>query len=128
MEAQLAQVGPDPAADGAVVTKAVLRAATRLEISNKALARILGVSEATLSRMRGGKYVLAPDDKPFELALLVLRAFRALDATVGGDETAARSWLWHEHAVLGGVPGRLIQTLPGLMDVVAYLDARRAIV
>lgn len=48
---QTAAVHPDPRANGALVTKAVLRAAARLDLSNKELARILGLSESTLSRM-----------------------------------------------------------------------------
>ena len=117
-----------PAAEGAVVTKAVLRAAARLAISNRALARTLGVSEATVSRMGSGAYVLGPRDKPFELAVMFIRLFRSLDAIVGGDDQAARGWLASENAALGGVPADLVQTLPGLVNVVAYLDARRALV
>ena len=117
-----------PAAEGAVVTKAVLRAAARLAISNRALARTLGVSEATVSRMGSGAYVLGPRDKSFELAVMFIRLFRSLDAIVGGDDQAARGWLTSENAALGGVPADLVQTLPGLVNVVAYLDARRALV
>ena len=121
-------VRPVPAAEGAVVSKAVLRAASRLEVSNRVLARVLGLSEATVSRMGSGSYVLAPEEKPFELAILFLRLFRSLDAIVAGDEASARAWLTHEHEVLGGVPGVLIQSLAGLVNVVGYLDARRALV
>lgn len=117
-----------PLAEGAVVTKAVLRAASRLGLSNKALARTLGLSEASVSRMGSGSYALTPGDKSFEIAVLFLRLFRALDAIVAGDEAAARAWLRHENATLGGTPGILIQTLPGLMAIVAYLDARRALI
>jgi hypothetical protein len=117
-----------PVAEGAVVTKAVLRAADRLDVSNKVLARVLGLSEATVSRMGSGGYVLAPDDKAFELAVLFLRLFRSLDAIVSGDEAAARAWLTHENAALGDRPLVLIQSLAGLVNVVAYLDARRALV
>ena len=60
---------PDPRADGALVTKAALRAAERLALSNKELARILGLSESTVSRMSAGNYALAPEQKPYELAL-----------------------------------------------------------
>ena len=63
----------DPRADGALVTKALLRAAARLELASKDLARILGLSEATVSRMSRGAYVLTPEQKPFELALLFVR-------------------------------------------------------
>jgi len=119
---------PGPAAEAAVVTKAVLRAAAALGLSNKVLARILGLSEASVSRMGSGTYQLAQRDKPFEVAVLFLRLFRSLDAIVAGDQAAARAWLSHDHATLGGAPGVLIQSLPGLVNVVAYLDARRALV
>lgn len=115
-------------ADGPLVTTAVLRAATRLGVSNRALARILGLSEATVSRMGSGAYTLGAGDKPFELAVYFLRLFRSLDAIVGGDESAARGWLERENAALGGAPVKLIQSLQGLIDVVEYLDARRALV
>lgn len=116
------------AADGAIVTKAVINGAARLGISNRVLARILGLSEASISRMGAGAYLLAPGDKPYELALLFLRLFRSLDAIVAGDEAAARAWMQRENAALHGVPKDLIQSLSGLIDAVAYLDARRALV
>lgn len=119
---------PAPASDGAIVTKAAMRAAGRLGVSNKALSRILGLSEATVSRMGSGIYTLAPRDKPFELAVLFVRLFRSLDAIVGGDDEAARGWLAGPNVALGGVPVELIQSLSGLITVVGYLDARRALV
>lgn len=115
-------------AEGAVVTKAALRAAGLLGISNKALARIVGVSEASVSRMGAGTYTLRPDEKPFELAVLFVRFYRALDAIVHGDDEVARAWLRNPNAALGDTPLTLIQSLPGLVHAVAYLDARRALV
>jgi hypothetical protein len=117
-----------PASDGALVTKAVLRAAGRLGVSNRALSRILGVSEASVSRMGSCAFVLAPRDKSYELGLLFLRLFRSLDAIVGGDDAAARGWIESENAVLGGIPAGQIESLAGLINVVGYLDARRALV
>ena len=119
---------PAPASEGAVVTKAVLRAATALEVSNKALARILGVSEASVSRMGSGTFELRPEEKTFEVAILFLRLFRSLDAIVGGDEAVARAWLKNNHTTLAGSPAVLIQSLAGLVTVVGYLDARRALI
>lgn len=119
---------PAQATDGAVVTKALLRAADRLGVPQKAVSRIIGVSEATVSRMQSGRVTLSPEDKPFELAALFVRLFRSLDATVGGDEAAARAWLTSENLALGGVPLALIQSVTGLVDVVAYLDSRRAVI
>ncbi len=105
-----------------------MRAAERLGLSNRVLAVIVGCSEATISRMGSGAYQLSPGDKPFELAVLFLRLFRALDAIVGGDAPAACAWLRNENLVLGAPPVRLIVTVAGLVTVVGYLDARRALV
>jgi hypothetical protein len=118
----------DPATDAAVVTKAVLRAAARLGVSNRILSRVLGLSEASVSRMGSGTFVLAPGDKAFELGMMFVRLFRSLDAIVGGDDEAARRWLEAENTALGGVPRELVQSLAGLMNVVGYLDTRRALV
>ena len=110
------QANPRHAPDSdQVVTRATLRAATRLGLPNKVVARVIGVSEATVSRMGTGAYVLKPNDKSF-------------DAITGGDEQVARGWLRNENTVLGGVPLVLIETVSGLVNVVGYLDARRALV
>ena len=114
--------------EGAVVTKAALRAAELLGVSNKGLSRIVGLSEASVSRMGTGGYTLTPGDKPYELAVLFIRFYRALDAIVHGDAAVARAWMTNPNAALGGTPLVLIQTLPGLIHAVAYLDARRALV
>ena len=116
-----------PVNERAVATKAVLRAASRLGLSNKALGRIIGVSEATVSRMGSGSYVLSPGEKPFELAMMFIRLFRALDAIAGGDEAVASAWLRSENRALGGTPLDSITTVPGLVHVLGYLDARRAL-
>lgn len=123
-----ANVQAESVSEEAVVTRAVMRAAARLGLSNKAVARVLGLSEASVSRMGGGAYLLKPGDKSFELALLFLRLFRSLDAIAGGDEQTARAWLRNNNLVLGGVPAAMIESVPGLVNVVGYLDARRALV
>jgi hypothetical protein len=46
----------------------------------------------------------------------------------GADEAAARAWLHSNNEALGGAPGTLIQSVPGLVHVVGYLDARRALI
>ena len=122
----LARSQPDAAADAAVVTKAVVRAAGRLGLSNRSLARVLGVSEATVSRMGAGTYLLKTGDKAFELALMFLRLFRSLDSLSGGDEQTSRAWLRNDNLALGGVPVTLIESLSGMITVLGYLDARRA--
>jgi hypothetical protein len=127
----MAAISPDQtrsAAEAAVVTKAAITAADRLGISARSLAAVLGVSEATVSRMKRQDHLLERGSKSFELAVLLVRLFRSLDAIVGGDEAVARQWLRNANAVLGAAPLEKIVSISGLTDVLAYLDARRALV
>ena len=120
----------EPAATpAAVVTKGVVRAAERLALSNRVLAGVLGLSEATVSRMtkqHAPSYQLDPGSKPYELAVLFLRLYRSLDALVDGDVAAARAWLRNDNTALGSTPLSQIATVAGLVNVIGYLDARRA--
>ena len=114
---------PDPAA---VLAKATLRASQALGLNGAALARVLGTSEASVSRMISGERSIAPSGKEGELALLLIRVYRSLDALVGNDESLRRAWLDSHHRVLNGTPRTLISTVQGLVSVVGYLDAMRA--
>ena len=122
--AEMPQVRSD---QGAILTKAVLRAAAKLDVNQAALAAILGVSEPTVSRMKKGVYVLPADSKVFELAVLFVRLFRSLDEMVGGDEAVARAWLANPNLALDGKPAEKIRTIAGLSDVIDYLDARKSL-
>ena len=119
------QIARNPEA-GAVLTKAALRAADRLGLSGRQLADIVGVSEATVSRWKRGDSLLEPGTKPFELAALLVRTFRSLDAITGGDEAVARRWLAAPNTALAARPVERMAQVQGLVDVTTYLDARRA--
>ena len=110
--------------EAAVLAKAVVAAAARLGLRNRHLGEIIGASEASISRFRGGRD-LEPTTKEGELALIFLRLYRSLDALVGGDDVKARAWLHAGNDHLGGVPAERIRTVEGLVDVVQYLDAMR---
>src|SRR5690349_5172512 len=98
------------AAENAVVTKATLRAAELLDVTARVLASVIGVSEATVSRMRKQEFLLERGTKPFELAVLFVRLFRSLDAIVGGDEGIARAWLKNANTAFDGAPIEKIQS------------------
>ncbi|MER8462899.1 MbcA/ParS/Xre antitoxin family protein [Mesorhizobium sp. M0621] len=115
-------------AENAVLTKATLRAADLLDITARMLASVIGVSEATVSRMRRDEFLLERGTKPFELAVLFVRLFRSLDAIVGGDAAVARAWLKNANTAFDAAPLEKILTITGLVDVIAYLDSRRALV
>ncbi len=108
----------------AVLGKAVTRAAERLGLSRAALARILGVSAPTVSRLHAGQYQLDERRKEWEFALLLVRVFRSLDSIVG-SERSARDWLNSDNRGLGARPVDLLQHTEGLVRVVHYLDASR---
>lgn len=115
-----------PASPARVLGKAVVRAADLLGLSQKELAGILGVSEATVSRLCAGRYELSPERaKEWELARLFVRLFRSLDALWGHGEEA-RTWLATPNEALATPrPRDLLATVEGLVRVVQYLDAAR---
>jgi uncharacterized protein (DUF2384 family) len=116
---------PKPADEATVLSKAVVRAARLLAFSQRGLARILGVSEATASRLFAGHYLLSPERaKEWELALLLVRLFRSLDALWGHGE-AAHSWLTSNNVALAARPVDLVHSVEGLVRVVNYLDNAR---
>ena len=113
-----------PSAD-AVLTKAVVRAANLLRLSQRELAQVLGVSESTASRLFADRYRLSPQRaKEWELARLFVRFFRSLDALWGHDDVA-RTWLASPNLALAAAPRDLIGSVEGLVRVVGYLDAAR---
>jgi uncharacterized protein (DUF2384 family) len=110
----------------AVLGKALFRAAELLDLNNAALARILGVSEASVSRLASGARNIDPNSKEGELALLLIRVYRSLDALVGSDASQRKAWLHSPNRALNGTPADLIHSAAGLVAVVGYLDAMRA--
>lgn len=112
-----------------VLTKAVVNTATRLDLPKNKLAQILGVSSATVTRLYASSYMLSPNKKEWDFAVLLVRMFRSLDSIVGGAADDARKWLASENkAFAGKKPLELIESTEGLVRVVTYLDACRAVV
>jgi hypothetical protein len=118
--------GRRDALEGQALTKATLRAAQKLGLKSRTLSAVVGLSEATISRMKKGEYFLERGDKAFELSVLLVRLYRSLDAIVSGDERVAKEWLQNENLALRDAPINLIQNITGLIDVIQYLDSRRA--
>lgn len=107
-----------------VLTKAVVNAAKALGMTQSRMAATLGVSDPTASRMFGGKYLLDPARKEWEMAALFVRLFRSLDSIVASDEKA-RAWLAAENKALGARPLELLPSAEGLIRVLLYLDSAR---
>ena len=109
----------------AVLSKATARAAELLHLNNATLARVIGVSEPTITRVRAGRGIY-PATKEGQLALLLVRVFRSLDPLVGGDEAKRVAWMHSHNKALQGVPAKLLENPEGLLATLAYLDGMRA--
>jgi hypothetical protein len=126
-EGETKELGSDVAFEqGKALSKATIRAAQKLGLSNRVLSAVIGLSEPTISRMSKGEFDLRRGDKSFELSVLFLRLYRSLDAIVSGDESVAKAWLRNQNTALRGAPINLVQKVAGLVNVIQYLDSRRA--
>lgn len=109
-----------------VLSKATWRAARNLGLSGAALAKVIGLSEATISRLGRGEWDVSPNSKEGQLAALLVRLFRSLDAIVGNDSTKVTVWMGSYNRALNGVPRELIESPQGLVLTLQYVDAMRA--
>lgn len=119
--ATLTAAAPDPKA---VLCKAVLNAQERLGLTQDGLGRVLGLDRSSVARMKK-RGQLDPEGKVGELALMLIRVYRALFALVGESEQAQKHWMHTENRHLGGIPAQLITRVEGLSRVLQYLDAMR---
>lgn len=102
-----------------VLAEATLAASEALGLSKSSLGRVIGKDR---SRLKQGIRV---DSKPGELAMLLIRCYRGLYALVDGDESVMRHWMsTYNHGTVG-IPSEQIETVQGLSQVLAYLDAIR---
>jgi len=111
-----------------VLSKATSRAADFLGLKQRELALTLGLSEATTSRLVNGDFELSPGSKAWELATLLVRVFRSLDAIAGGRDSDMQAWLHSHNRAVNGTPAELMTSAEGLVRVLHYLDANRGLV
>ena len=111
--------------DMRVLSKAVTSVGRELDLSQVTLARVIGVSQSSISRMREGNFEFKPDSKPREFALMLVKIYRSLEMILG-DAATEKAWMHGFNKELGGVPAELILKTEGLVNVVNYLDAYRA--
>ncbi len=108
---------PDPKA---VLATALINAGRELGLSQSDLGTIIGRDRTAISRSG-----IDPESKAGELALLVIRCYRALFVLVGGEPTAMRHWMHIKNLHTGGVPAEQLRSVQGLVSVLEYLDAIR---
>lgn len=110
-------VQPDKAS---VLAEALLSSGKSLGMTQADLGQAIGKDRSAVSRG-----IIAPASKAGELALLLIRVYRALFVLVGGDEAHMRHWMHTENHHTGGIPVEQVKTVQGLILVLEYLDAMR---
>ena len=110
-----------PTTDPTTLTKAVLRAAEHLGLS-EALHDILSVEEHVVGSMAKGDYTLDPNRDEWTAATRFTGLFRSLVTLLGNTEDA-RAWLATQHQTLGDAPQQLLRTPQGRDALFRYLDA-----
>ncbi len=112
--------------DEKILAKALLNAAKILNITNTELSEIVDISESRLSKISNDKAQINPNRKEFELSLLFIRIFRSLDAITGGDNSVSSDWIRNNNTAINDIPLERIKKIDGLVNVLSYLDSRRA--
>lgn len=108
-----------------LVGSSVINAADALGLDREQLAETIGVSVSTVARMKNGSSPV-PEQKPFEISLLLIRVYRSLFSILGGNSEAMKHWMITANRHLGDqVPAELIRKADGLTQVLWYLDAMR---
>jgi plasmid maintenance system antidote protein VapI len=107
-----------------VVSKAFMEAGNDLGLNGCQLAKTIGLSEATISRIRRGSCMITPDTKPYEMAMMVIRIHKAVMGIMKQDVSAAKAWMNTENEELKAVPARKICDIRGLVSVLAYAETR----
>ena len=108
-----------------VLTKAICNLLKFYSLSGKDLSTIIGISESSASRISQGTKLISPHTKEGEMALLLLRIYRSLNAMVGNNHEKAKLWLNSQNKYFHNKPIEEMKTIPGLIAVLNYLDAMR---
>lgn len=105
---------------GQVLATALLNAGKQLDFTQADLGEIIGKDRSAISRG-----YLDPESKSGELALLFIRAYRALYVLMGGNTAQMKHWMntLNHHTL--GIPKTQAKSIQGLVALVEYLDAMR---
>lgn len=107
-----------------IVSRSVIKAGLQMGLTGAQLARVLGLSAATVSRMRSGKHLLVYNSKPYELAILLLRVHHGLLSITKGDTQAMKTWMKTENTAIGDIPAHKILRVQGLIAVLGCVEPR----
>ena len=108
-----------------VLTRALFAASERLQLNQKQLARILGVSPATVSRMVRLNGVLSETGGEWDAAAALVRVYRSLAGLLDGNEALSSAWMTSKNHDFGCAPVDVLMQAGGVYRIGGYLDAYR---
>ncbi|WP_297577312.1 antitoxin Xre/MbcA/ParS toxin-binding domain-containing protein [uncultured Deefgea sp.] len=108
-----------------VLGKALAAAWEKLNVSQAGVAKIIGLSEATVSRIANGTYILKPAKHEWAGAVAFIRIFRSLAGLLDGDEVLMREWLHSNNAEFRKAPIEVLMEGGGVYRIGGYLDSMR---
>lgn len=108
------------------IVKSLQHVLEELDLTLSQLSKIIGESEATLSRLFATKEAkLKLGAKEFELSLLLIRAYRSLAVIVGDDRENCRQWFHSYNAYFDNTPLNEAYRVEGLVNVCLYLERHK---
>lgn len=109
------------------LTDAVLKTAELLNMKDREMAEVLGLSAGMISKMRKDDAALKERRHPFHMATALVRIYRSLAGIVGHDVQHIQAWFHAPNRDLDATPAELVRTPQGLFHTLQYLDNHRVL-
>lgn len=118
MKTDIPQLNVDP---NVVLAKALLNTTDQLGLKQSQIASVIGVHRSSISHLRK-KPRLDPATKQGELALLLIRIYRAVYALTGGNSEWIHHFMNSYNKAISGIPIEQIQNIQGLINVLNFVE------
>jgi len=109
-----------------VLAKALLNTADQLGLKQSQIASVIGVHRSSINRLKK-KPRLDPITKKGELALLLIRIYRAVYVLTGGNSEWIHYFMNSYNKAISGVPIEQIQNIRGLVKVLHFVETDQEI-
>ncbi|MBF4455070.1 DUF2384 domain-containing protein [Acinetobacter sp. SK-43] len=107
-----------------VLAQAFLNAADQLGLKQSQVASVIGVHHSSMSRLKADP-ILDPTSKQGEMALLLIRMYRAIYVLTGGDSEWIHYFMNSYNDMTRGVPIEQVQSDSGLVLVLHFVGTIR---
>jgi hypothetical protein len=106
----------------AVMTRAMLSAASRLGLTREQLAAATGLGLGEITALTRDELHLDPDDPRWHDCVQLVRLYRAVEALKASDPGEIKAWMRGYCRDLRAVPAQMIGEPGGLESAIAHLE------